>query len=277
MNIGSPIGTGPARPAAAPNVKPTLNFDAVIFDMDGVITKTAAVHSLAWKQMFDEYLRRREKEHNEPFREFTNTADYLPYVDGRPRYKGVEAFLKSRGINLPFGDPADEPRKETVCGLGNRKNEFFNKVLAEDGVEVFDSTIKLIKELLARGVKVGVATSSKNCVLILEKAGITKLFETRVDGVVSTEMGLKGKPEPDIFTTASDNLGVKHHRAIVVEDAVSGVQAGAKGHFALVIGVAREHNAHELKANGADVVVEDLSELDVDGINKLVSAKNGGK
>jgi beta-phosphoglucomutase family hydrolase len=250
-----------------------LNFDAVIFDMDGVITKTAAVHSLAWKKMFDEYLQSREKEHQEPFREFTHAQDYLSFVDGRPRYQGVEAFLKSRGIQIPFGGPEDEPGKETVCGLGNRKNEFFNKVLEADGVGVYDSTVKLIKELLARGVKVGVATSSKNCVPILEKAGITHLFETRVDGVVSAKLGLKGKPEPDIFTTASDNLGVKPHRAIVVEDAVSGVQAGAKGNFGLVIGVAREDNARDLKSHGADFVVEDLSETNVEEINRLVALK----
>src|ERR1017187_7281608 len=205
--------------------------------------------------MFDQYLHCREKEYNEPFREFTHADDYLSFVDGRPRYKGVDAFLRSRGINIPFGGPEDEPGKETVCGLGNRKNEFFNKVLEEEGVGVYDSTIKLIKELLEKGVKVGVATSSKNCVLILKKAGITNLFETRVDGVVSAELGLKGKPEPDIFTTACDNLGVEYHRAIVVEDAVSGVQAGARAKLGLVIGVARENNSQELKANGADVVV----------------------
>jgi beta-phosphoglucomutase family hydrolase len=254
-----------------------LNFDAVIFDMDGVITKTAVVHSLAWKKMFDEYLHYREKECNEPFCEFTHADDYLPFVDGRPRYRGVETFLKSRGINLPFGEPDDEPKKETVCGLGNRKNEFFNKLLEEDGVGVYDSTIKLIKELLVRGVKVGIATSSKNCVLILKKAGIANLFETRVDGVVSAEQGLKGKPEPDIFIAASDNLGVKHHRAIIVEDAVSGVQAGSKGKFGLVMGVARENNAHELKTNGADVVVEDLSEVTVDKINELIQSKQAGR
>ena len=254
-----------------------LNYDAVIFDMDGVITRTAVAHSLAWKKMFDEYLHYREKEHHEPFREFTHAHDYLSFVDGRPRYKGVETFLKSRGINIPFGEPEDEPRKETVCGLGNRKNEFFNKVLNDEGVGVYDSTIKLIKELLERGVKVGVATSSKNCVLILKKAGLTDLFETRVDGVVSAELGLKGKPEPDIFTTASDNLGVKHHRAVVVEDAVSGVQAGFKGQFGLVIGVARENNARELKSNGADVVVEDLSEVTADKINQFIQSKQAGR
>jgi beta-phosphoglucomutase family hydrolase len=253
-----------------------LNFDAVIFDMDGVITKTAVAHSLAWKNMFDEYLHVREKEHSEPFREFTHANDYLPYVDGRPRYKGVDAFLKSRNINIPFGEPEDESKKETVCGLGNRKNEFFNKVLEEDGVAVYDSTIKLIHELLAKGVKVGVATSSKNCELILKKAGITHLFETHVDGVVSANLGLKGKPEPDIFTTASDNLGVIYSRAVVVEDAVSGVQAGSKGKFGLVIGVAREDNTEELKSNGADVVVEDLSEMSIDKINQLILVHQKG-
>jgi beta-phosphoglucomutase family hydrolase len=240
-----------------------LNFDAVIFDMDGVITKTAVVHSLAWKKMFDEYLHFREKQYNEPFREFTHTNDYLPYVDGRPRYKGVEAFLFSRKINIPFGTPEDETTKETICGLGNRKNECLNAVLEEDGVEVYDSSLKLIYELLDKNIKVGVATSSKNCVTILEKAGIMNLFETRVDGIVSAELGLKGKPEPDIFTTAADNLGATYSRSVVIEDAVSGVQAGHKGNFGLTLGVARENNIHELKANGADLVVEDLSEISV--------------
>jgi len=250
-----------------------LNFDAVIFDMDGVITKTAVVHSSAWKRMFDEYLSRRAERHGEAFREFTHASDYLTHVDGRPRYQGVAAFLKSRGINLPFGDPADDPQQETVCGLGNRKNQFFNQVLENDGVGLYDSTIKLIHTLLAQGVKIGVATSSKNCVRILKQAGITHLFATRVDGVVAAELGLNGKPEPDIFTLASSNLGVKPQRAIVVEDAVSGVQAGAKGNFALVIGVARENNARELHANGANVVVTDLSEMTVNEMNHLVGTR----
>jgi len=244
-----------------------MNFDAVIFDMDGVITKTAIVHSIAWKKMFDEYLLFRATEYKEPYKEFTHTNDYLPYVDGRPRYKGVDNFLKSRGIEIPFGHPSDEPKKETACGLGNRKDEFFNLHLKEHGVEVYDSTIKLIHELLAKGIKVGVATSSKNCVLILNKVGITNLFETRVDGVVSASLGLKGKPEPDIFTTAADNLGVQYARAVVIEDAVSGVQAGSKGNFGLTLGVAREDNAHELKSNGAEIVVEDLAEITIDDIN----------
>ncbi len=250
-----------------------LNFDAVIFDMDGVITQTASVHSLAWKKMFDEYLRLREQTHGEPFREFTHAYDYLAFVDGRPRYKGVEAFLKSRCIKLPFGSPEDEPKKETVCGLGNRKNEFFNQVVEEDGVGLYDSTMKLINELLTREIRVGLATSSKNGDFVLKKAGILHLFETRVDGIVSAQRGLKGKPEPDIFTTACANLGAIPDRAVVVEDAVSGVQAGAKGKFALVIGIARENNAHELKTNGADVVLEDLAEASLEKINQWVACK----
>jgi HAD superfamily hydrolase (TIGR01509 family) len=243
-----------------------MNFDAAIFDMDGVITKTAVVHSAAWKRTFDEYLRHRETKSPAIFREFTR-SDYLAFIDGRLRYRGVESFLNSRGIQIPFGNPKDEPGKETVCGLGNRKNEFFNRVIEEDGVEVYDSTIQLIQQLLQRGVKVGVATSSNNCALVLEKAGIAGLFETRVDGVFSAKWGLKGKPEPDIFTTACGNLGVSHHRAVIVEDAVSGVQAGAKGHFGLVLGVARENNADELRRNGADVVVSDLSETSLEEID----------
>jgi len=245
-----------------------LNFDAVIFDMDGVVTKTASVHSLAWKRMFDDYLRERETKCNEPFHEFTRT-DYLSFVDGRPRYDGVRAFLQSRGINIPFGIPEDDTEVETVCGLGNRKNDLFNKIVEEEGVEVYDSTKELIKELVKRGIKVGMATSSKNCELILKRAAIINLFEVRVDGIVSAKLGLKGKPEPDIFITACDNLGVEHHRAVIVEDAVSGVQAGSKGKFGLTIGVAREGNFQELLANGADVVVNDLSEIGVDGINEL--------
>jgi len=182
-------------------------------------------------------------------------------VDGRPRLAGVTSFLRSRGIALPFGDANDDPEKQTVCGLGNRKNALLNQVLQDEGVQVYDSTIRLIHELLQRGVKVGVATSSKNCALVLEKAGIAGLFATRVDGEVSAKLGLKGKPEPDIFAMACTNLRASHHRAMVVEDAVSGVQAAFKGHFGLVVGVARENNANELRLNGADVVVSDLAEI----------------
>ena len=246
----------------------TPKFDAVIFDLDGVITNTALVHAAAWKKMFDEYLKSREERFGEPFREFTHAGDYLPYVDGKPRYKGVASFLESRDIDLPFGDPSDGSDKETVCGLGNRKNIMFNKVLDQDGVEVYDSSVQMLKELKEAGVRIGVASSSKNCKPVLEKAGLLHYFETRVDGVVSAEIGLHGKPEPDIFTTACDHLGVAYHRSVVVEDAVSGVQAGKKGNFGLVLGVARENNIQELYVGGADLVVEDLGEIGIEGINR---------
>lgn len=236
-------------------------FKAVIFDLDGVITKTALVHSAAWKKMFDEYLQERAQKLNEPFIEFTHTGDYLPYVDGKPRYKGVQSFLESRGITLPMGEPTDAAGYNSVCALGNRKNDAFNEVLERDGVEVYQSTVNLIYELRRNNIRVGVASSSKNCEEVLRKAGILNLFETRVDGVVSAEMGLKGKPEPDIFTVAAKNLGVEVYESVVVEDAVSGVQAGNKGNFGLVLGIAREENEQELLANGADWVVKDLEEL----------------
>ena len=242
-------------------------FDAVIFDLDGVITKTALVHAESWKRMFDEYMKGREERFGEPFREFTHAGDYLPYVDGKPRYKGVQSFLESRGIDIPFGDPSDTPDMETVCGLGNKKNIMFNKVLEDDGVEVYESSVEMLKGLKEAGVRIGVASSSKNCKPVLETAGLLHYFETRVDGVVSAEIGLQGKPEPDIFTTACDNLGVEYHRSVVVEDAVSGVMAGHKGNFGLTLGLAREDNIKELQVGGADIVVEDLAEIGLDGIN----------
>ncbi len=245
------------------------SFDAIVFDLDGVITKTATVHSRAWKKMFDEYLKQREKEHGEEFKEFTQQGDYLPYVDGKPRYKGVQSFLESRDIEIPYGDPSDSPDQETVCGLGNRKNQAFREVIESEGVEVYESTVKLLDELKEQGLHIGVASSSKNCKIILENAGLEHYFETRIDGVVSAELGLSGKPEPDIFTTACDRMDVSYDRAVVVEDAVSGVQAGSKGNFGLTLGLAREDNIHELKVNGADIVVTDLSEIDgLDGIEQ---------
>ncbi len=239
--------------------------------MDGVITDTASVHGASWKQAFDTYLRSREQAYHEPFREFTS-ADYLAYVDGRPRYKGVQAFLNSRGISLEFGSPGDPPDRETICGLGNLKNSLFNRLL-DDGVKIFDSSIALVRNLRSNGIKVGLATSSKNGAAILNTTQTTNLFDTVVDGNVSERLGLKGKPEPDIFTTASDNMRVPYGRTVVVEDAVSGVQAGVKGGFALIIGVARAGSAPELQKNGADIVVRDLSETSLEQINLLVQDK----
>lgn len=252
-----------------------LSFEAVIFDMDGVITKTALTHAAAWKKVFDEYLKKREAEHGEKFVEFTHEGDYLPFVDGKPRYKGVESFLESRGINIPFGDPSDPPGAETCCGLGNQKNYAFNEVLDKEGAEVYPSTVTLMNELKAAGIKLGVASSSKNCKPVLERVDLLDIFEARVDGVVSAELGLHGKPEPDIFTTACDIVKKEYAKSIVVEDAVSGVQAGVKGNFGLTIGIARENNVKELKEAGADIVVEDLEEIGgIEGLNKIFEKFN---
>ncbi len=236
-------------------------FSAVIFDLDGVITQTALVHSAAWKKMFDGFLRQWSEKNGTPFIEFSHNTDYLPYVDGKPRYQGVASFLESRGISLPWGRTDDPDTAETICGLGNRKNLAFNEVLENEGVKVYQSTVDLIYELRRSGIRVGVASSSKNCEQVLRQAGILNLFETRVDGVVSAETGLAGKPSPDIFVTASRNLGVPAAKAVVVEDAVSGVQAGRNGNFGFVLGIARENNHHELLINGADRVVGDIAEL----------------
>jgi len=245
---------------------PQAKFKAVIFDLDGVITKTALVHAAAWKKMFDEYLLSREERFGEAFKPFTHAQDYLPYVDGKPRYKGVADFLKSRNVELPFGTPEDSPELETVCGLGNRKNNAFNEVLDKEGVEVYQSTVNLMQYLKENDFKVGVASSSKNCRKVLEKAKLMPLVDTIVDGTDSARLNLKGKPEADIFTTASDNMNVPYHQAIVFEDAVSGVQAGKAGNFGLVVGLAREENMQELKVAGADIVVEDFDDLKFEGL-----------
>ncbi len=247
-------------------------FDAIIFDLDGVITKTATVHSHAWKRMFDHYLRTRAGKTGETFFEFSQ-EDYLDFVDGKPRYDGVKSFLKSRNIEIPFGTPEDTPDMKTVCGLGNKKNEAFNEVLRNEGVETYPSTVSLMEELKKQGIHVGVASSSKNCEAVLRAAKLGHLVETRVDGVVSATLKLNGKPAPDIFLTAAKNLGVKAHRAVVVEDAVSGVAAGKNGNFGLVLGVFREDNALALKQNGADIVIADLEEIDLEKINDWF--KNG--
>ncbi len=240
---------------------------AVIFDLDGVITKTALVHSQAWKKMFDDYLKYREEKYGEPFQEFTRD-DYLAYVDGKPRYDGVQSFLQSRGINIPFGTPEDSTELETVCGLGNRKNEAFNQVLKNDGVEVYKPIVKFLEELKQAGIRIGVASSSKNCENILKVAGLSHFFETRVDGVVSAQLGLNGKPEPDIFLKAAENLGADPAYSVVVEDAVSGVAAGKKGNFGLVLGVARENNEQGLWQNGADIVIKDFTDFGLKDIDE---------
>ncbi|MCG8375503.1 MAG: beta-phosphoglucomutase family hydrolase, partial [Chlorobiales bacterium] len=238
----------------------------VIFDLDGVVTGTARIHSLAWESMFNAFLKEYAEANNEPFVPFDPNMDYLGYVDGKPRMEGVKSFLESRDIELPFGEIDDVPEMPSICGLGNRKNEVFTEILIKEGPEVYQSTVDFILELKSRGIRIGIASSSRNCKLILELAKLEDLFETRVDGEVSLELGLKGKPDPDIFTTAAENLGLHPHDCVVVEDAISGVQAGSAGNFGLVLGIAREIEGIRLKEEGADVVVRDLGEITVDEI-----------
>ena len=236
-------------------------FDAVLFDLDGVITDTAAVHARAWKTMFDAYLRQRAEATGTAFEPFTIERDYKTYVDGKPRYDGVRSFLLSRGIELPEGTPADPAEAETVCGLGNRKNELVNQLIEDEGVVVYDGSVRLLHQLRDAGVRLAIVSSSKNCVTVLRNAGLLDLFDARVDGVVAAERGLPGKPAPDTFLAAARDLGATPERAVVVEDAISGVQAGRAGGFGLVVGVDRDGDPGALRGNGADVVVTDLGDL----------------
>jgi beta-phosphoglucomutase family hydrolase len=236
-------------------------YQAVLLDMDGVITDTASIHASCWKTMFDEFLRQWATRNAEPFRAFDLVTDYKLHVDGKPRYEGVRDFLKSRGIGLPEGTPEDPPTAETVCGLGNRKNDLVNDLLASTGVEAYPGTVAFLKFLRGIGIKTAVVTSSQNCQAVLRAAKVDDLFDARVDGDVLVEQGLAGKPEPDSFLKAAEMLGVMPQRAAVIEDAISGVRAGAQGGFGLVIGIARKGNAEELTAHGAHLVVNDLAEL----------------
>jgi beta-phosphoglucomutase family hydrolase len=236
-------------------------YDAVLFDLDGVITNTAKMHAACWKQMFDEYLQKHAGERGELFRPFEVATDYRIYVDGKPRFDGVRDFLTARGIQLPEGSPDDPPQAETVCGLGNRKNELVNKVIEEVGVEPYEGTVKLIHQLRHQGFKIAVVTSSQNCDAVLKAAKLGDFFKVRVDGNTIHAQHLSGKPAPDTFLKAAQQLGVDPTRAVVVEDAISGVEAGCNGNFGLVIGVARKGNAEELRHHGAHLVVNDLSEL----------------
>lgn len=242
-----------------------MPLKAAIFDLDGVITDTAQVHEKAWKALFDDFLRQRAGDG--VFEPFTQ-QDYRDYVDGLPRYDGVRTFLASRGVQLPEGQPEDPPDSPTVCGLGNRKNQAFQAVLAEEGVTVFPGSLRLIQDLRAQGVATGVASSSKNCALVLEQAGLSELFQARVDGVVLAEQGLPGKPDPAMFTTCARWLGVSPQQALVVEDALSGVKAGRDGGFRLVIGIARGSDPQALREQGAHQVVGDLAELTMETIDE---------
>jgi beta-phosphoglucomutase family hydrolase len=236
-------------------------YDAVLFDLDGVITDTASLHARCWKQMFDEYLQKRARQKGEAFRPFDIDIDYRSYVDGKPRYDGVRDFLKSRGIELPEGNREDPAEVETVCGLGNRKDDLVNDAIAETGVEPYEGSVRFIHQLRRNGFEIAVVTSSQNCTAVLRAAKLDEFFKVRVDGNVIHEQRLAGKPAPDTFLLAARLLGVEPIRTVVIEDALSGVEAGSKGNFGLVIGVARKGNAEELKRHGAHLVVRDLDEL----------------
>ncbi|KMQ51364.1 Trehalose 6-phosphate phosphorylase [Chitinispirillum alkaliphilum] len=240
-----------------------FELKGAIFDLDGVVTNTAKTHSYAWKKIFDDYLQELSEKNGTEFVPFTLEDDYLVYVDGKPRLQGICSFLASRDIEMPLGSPGDGPEKTTAHGLATKKNNVFRNLISSNGADIFNSTIELVKELRKAGIKTGIASSSKNCRYILEVTGLIDLFETVVDGNVSLELKLKGKPHPDIFLQAAKNMGVDHNECMMVEDAISGVQSGKNGNFALVLGVAR-HGAKDkenLLQNGADIVVEDLSQI----------------
>jgi beta-phosphoglucomutase family hydrolase len=236
---------------------------ACLFDLDGVLTQTAKVHDRAWKRTFDEFLKARAEKTGEKFTEFDAEDDYNEYVDGKPRYDGVRSFLQSRGIELPEGTPSDAPDAETICGIGNRKNDLVLKLIKDDGVEPYEGSVRFAEAARDAGLRRAVVSSSANCKDVLIAAGIEDLFEARVDGHTADEEHLKGKPAPDMFLAGARALGVPPAHAAVFEDAVAGVQAGHDGEFGYVVGVDRVGHGHAdaLSQHGASIVVEDLAEL----------------
>ena len=233
------------------------DIKACLFDLDGVVTKTAVVHAAAWKEMFDAFLREREGEHFRPF----DDHDYDQYVDGLPRADGVRSFLASRGIELPEGSPDDPPGAETVHGLGNRKNALVLEKIRTDGVEAYDDTLAYIRAARAQGLRTAIVSSSANCRDVLRAIDAEDLFDVRIDGVVAKERKLPGKPRPDTFLAAAEDLGLDAPRSAVFEDALAGMDAGKAGGFGYVVGVDRVGQTDALYAHGADVVVKDLAEL----------------
>ena len=240
---------------------------AVLFDLDGVLTDTASVHFRAWKATFDALLKRRARGGGDTFRELT-LDDYLTFVDGKPRYEGVASFLAARGIELPWGETSDPPAAETVCGVGNRKNRRFGELLDRDGARVFPGSVELLEDLTAAGVACAVVSSSKNARRILKRAGLDRYAATVVDGIDAARRELAGKPEPGTFLATAADLEIPPAHAVVVEDALSGVEAGFRGGFGLVLGVTRGVPPEELLAAGADRVVGDPAEISVDDLRR---------
>jgi beta-phosphoglucomutase family hydrolase len=234
---------------------------ACLFDLDGVLTQTALVHNAAWKQTFDVFLQSWAQQHGQPFVPFDSGADYHQYVDGRQRADGVRTFLASRDIVLPEGDPDDTPDRETVNGIGNRKNLLVLQKIKEGAVQVYPGSVEYLKAAHAAGLRRAVVSASANCKDVLEAAGIADLLEARVDGVVARELGLPGKPAPDTFLKGAELLGLDPANCAVFEDAQAGVAAGRAGGFGIVIGVDRVDQAEALLEHGADIVVKDLKDL----------------
>jgi alpha,alpha-trehalase len=236
-------------------------FDAVLFDLDGVVTETARVHAACWKKMFDDFLREHARLTGRIFTPFDIVSDYNLYVDGKLRQEGVRSFLDSRGIDLPFGGPEAPPGEATIWGLGNRKDTLFMTVLREQGVDILEDGMALVRHVRTLGLGTAVVSSSKNCRAVLRAAKIEEFFDVRVDGRTVDQLRINGKPAPDSFLKAAELLGVQPARSVVVEDAIAGVQAGRRGNFGLVVGVARKEDEQALLNNGADIVVTDLRTL----------------
>lgn len=234
---------------------------AGLFDLDGVLTSTARLHAAAWQEMFDDFLRAWARRTGQPLRPFDPVADYASYVDGRPRLDGVRTFLASRGITLPEGSVDDPPERETVHGLGHRKNEILRRLIRTQGVRPYPGSVRYLVAARDAGLRRAVVTASANAGEVIRSAGLADLFEVRVDGVVAAARGLRGKPAPDTFLAAAADLGVSPTQACVFEDSVAGVQAGRAGRFGFVVGVDRTGHAEDLLRHGASIVVSDLAEL----------------
>ena len=252
-----------------------ISFESVVFDLDGVITKTDKIHAQSWKLMFDAYFQERQIYKGDKLKKFNYTEDYLPFIDGKPRYQGVKSLLEAYHIHIPFGDKNDTGEQQTICGLGNKKNDKFREVIKNEGVEIYSSTMKIIENLYALDIPMGVASSSKNCQFVLETLSQKKFFLTCIDGLILEKLGLRGKPSPEIFIKAVNDMGCKPSSSIVVEDAISGVEAGKAGGFGLVIGLARENNEEELRRRGADVVIRGFEGIGVENIDLWFREKNG--
>ncbi|MBK5929852.1 trehalose-phosphatase [Halochromatium salexigens] len=256
---------------AMTNARPVFSrdrLDAVLFDLDGVLTRTAEIHAEAWKRLFDDYLSERPATAGEDHSRFDDDHDYRRYVDGRPRLKGVKHFLLARGIDLPEGEPDDPPEHETLHGLGNRKNALFRELIEQRGIHVYACAVDLLRRLRRAGFRTAVVTASKNCELILQQAGLNGLFDEHLDGVEAEALELAGKPDPDTFVEAAQQLGCEPKRAAVLEDATAGVMAASRGHFGLVIGIDRDGQRESLLSKGADLVFDDLCQIGIESTHR---------